>query len=203
MKIKSIASLLLLSPLLTFIPNPLSYAQLDVSGATNLTPEEKQSALSSSNLLTSNITTLTPQSDRTTEGMLTAEETSAHAQSDNNETASNPIIAKWESDVRSQVELSKKTPDKAFLMIHSDSGWSATIFDSGFDSATKDGSGNSIIEFECKPDFLSTYSLSAQKQSESGYLFLTVIQNGHYIDDASTNAAYGVVSLSDECDKPG
>jgi hypothetical protein len=126
----------------------------------------------------------------------------ACAQPDN-KTASNPIVDKWESDVRNQVELSKKTPNIAFLMIHSDSGWSATILDSGFDSATKDGSGNSIIEFECKPDFLSIYSLSAQKQTESGYLFLTVVQNGHFIDDASTNAAYGMVSLSGECDKPG
>jgi hypothetical protein len=90
------------------IQYPLSYAQIDLSGATNLAPEEK-------------------------------------------------------SDIMTQAEVSKKTPDKAYLLIYSDVSWSANVLDSGFDSYTQDGSKNSKIEFKCVPGFMSTYSLNVQK----------------------------------------
>jgi hypothetical protein len=66
------------------------------------------------------------------------------AQPDNS-TPLNPMVKQWDSDVRSQVKRAKKTPDIGYLMVHSDSGWSATMLESSLDSVTKDGSGNSII----------------------------------------------------------
>jgi hypothetical protein len=137
-------TLLLLFPLLTLVPNPLSYAQIDLSGATNLDPEEK-------------------------------------------------------SEIMVQAEASKKTPDKAYLLIYSDGTWSATIIDSGFDSFTQDGSKNSKIEFECAPGFMSSYSLNVQKKSEAGNLLLILVQNGSLLDAARTQAAYGIASLSGNC----
>jgi hypothetical protein len=102
-----------------------------------------------------------------------------------------------------QAEASKNTPDKAHLLIYSDVSWSATILDSALDSFTQDGSKNSKIEFECTPGFMSTYSLSVQKQSEAGDLFLTIVQNENILDSVGTRAAYGIASLTGNCGEPG
>lgn len=103
----------------------------------------------------------------------------------------------------SVIGTSKASPDNAFLFINSDSGWSATILDSGGDSITQDGSGDSSIEFECKPGFMSIYSLSVQKQTETGFLSIAIIQNGNILDRGETTAAYGIASLSGNCNEPG
>src|SRR5919106_980302 len=103
----------------------------------------------------------------------------------------------------SVIETSKASPDKAFLFISSDSGWSATILDSEGDSFTQDGSGNSGIEFECIPGFMSIYSISVQKQTVAGSLSVSIIQNGNILDSGATNAAYGIAPLSGNCNEPG
>ena len=105
--------------------------------------------------------------------------------------------------LNSLIESSKASPDKAFLSINSDIGWSATILDSEFDSFTQDGSGDSNIEFECTPGFMSIYSISVQKQSEGGSLSIAIVQNGKVLDEGKTSAAYGIASLSGNCDEPG
>jgi hypothetical protein len=101
------------------------------------------------------------------------------------------------------IEKSKASPDKAFLFINSDSGWSATILDSEGDSFTQDGSRDSSIEFECVPGFMSIYSLSVQKQTETGFLSIAIIQNGNILDKGETTAAYGIASLSGNCNESG
>ena len=83
-------------------------------------------------------------------------------------------------------------------MIFSDVDWTATVLDSGLDTVTQDGSKSSIIEFECALE-TGTYSLSVQKDTEAGFLFLTLIQNGNIKDDAWTKTAYGIASLSGNC----
>ena len=103
----------------------------------------------------------------------------------------------------SVIETSKASPDKAFLFISSDSDWSATILDSEGDSFTQDGSGDSSIEFECTPGFMSIYSLSVQKQTETGFLSIAIIQNGNILDKGETSAAYGIASLSGNCNEAG
>ena len=133
-----------ISILLVVGQSPFSYAQIDLSGATNLAPEEK-------------------------------------------------------SEIMAQAEASKKTPDKAHLIIFSDMGWSASVLDSGRDSFPQDGSKNGQIVFECVPGLTSVYSLNVQKDSEAGYLLLVVIQNGNLLDAVNTQAAYGIASLSGKC----
>lgn len=103
----------------------------------------------------------------------------------------------------SLVESSKASPDKAFLFINSNTGWSATVLDSGGDSFTQDGSGDSSIGFECIPGFMSSYSISVQKQEETGFLSIAIIQNGNILDRGETTAAYGIASLSGNCNEPG
>jgi hypothetical protein len=51
-----------------------------------------------------------------------------------------PTSEEFESHLRAQAEASKKMPDKAYLLIFSDVGWSAYILDSALDSFTQDGS---------------------------------------------------------------
>lgn len=168
--------------LLTIIPNHLSYAQIDVSGATNLKPEEKQSALSSDDRLTSNITRSQPLPERTT-----------------NDTQI--LMDALEPILKPVHENSLKNPDNAYLVIltDADTTWQASIMDSGNDFTTMDGQGRRTLDFECVPGSFSTYSVSVQKQTESGAIFLALWQNGYYIDSGATTAQYGIVSLSGEC----
>jgi hypothetical protein len=82
----------------------------------------------------------------------------------------------------------------AKLLIYSDTSWSANVLDSGLDSFTQDGTNES--------EFMSTYSVSAQKDAEAGYVMLVIVQNFRGIDAGMTSADYGIVSLAGECGKP-
>jgi hypothetical protein len=106
-------------------------------------------------------------------------------------------------ELKSVTENSINNPNKAYLMIVSSTTWQASIMDSGNDFTTIDGTKIKTLEFECTPGFLSTYSVSVQKQIESGLLLLELLQGGDIIDKGSTTAQYGIVSLSGECNKPG
>jgi hypothetical protein len=74
--------------------------------------------------------------------------------------------------------------------------------DSGFDSATREGSGDSSISIDCSQS-MKIYSLAIQKQDEydrpSGYLTVSVVQDGVTLDSGSTNAMYGMVTLAGNC----
>jgi hypothetical protein len=50
--------------------------------------------------------------------------------------------------------------------------------------------------------FMSTYSVSVQKDSEAGGLLLTLVQNGNILDQVGTKAAYGIASLAGNCGEP-
>lgn len=115
---------------------------------------------------------------------------------------SNPRMAEIFKDVMIQGNASSANPDMAKLLIYSDTSWSTNVLDSGLDSFTQDGTNDSVIDFECKPEFMSTYSVSAQKDTEAGYVMLVIVQNFRGIDAGMTSADYGIVSLAGECGKP-
>jgi hypothetical protein len=114
-----------------------------------------------------------------------------------------PRMAEILKDFLMQGNASSATPDIAKLRIYSDTGWSAHVLNSELDSFDQDGSHDSVIDFECKPGFTSTYSVSVQKDTEAGYVLLFIIQNFIGIDTGMTKAEYGIVSLAGECGKPG
>lgn len=87
--------------------------------------------------------------------------------------------------------------DQAVVQINSNTKWSGSILDSSFDSATKDGHGNANIPIVCTS--YGIYSLVIQKQTESGTLTVSVIQDDKTLDSKSTTAAYGLVSLAGNC----
>ena len=92
--------------------------------------------------------------------------------------------------------------DIATVVIKSNKPWSGSIMDSGFDSATRAGSGDSSISIDCSQS-MKIYSLAIQKQDEydrpSGYLTVSVVQDGVTLDTGSTNAMYGMVTLAGNC----
>lgn len=111
-------------------------------------------------------------------------------------------VTSLKSDLQNRLNIelsnpSNKISDHAVLLIYSDTSWSGSILDSGFDSATRDGSGDAKIPILCQS--YGIYSLVLQKQSSSGYLLAAIIQDGKLLDAKSTSAEYGLVSLSGNC----
>ena len=115
-----------------------------------------------------------------------------------------------QSDIKSQIqsqlekELSdptNKISDKAVVLIYSNTDWSGGISDSSMDYATRDGNGNSKIFMKC--DNNGIYSLSVQKQTESGYLLVAVIQDGELLDSKATTAEYGIAGVAGKCASHG
>lgn len=128
--------------------------------------------------------------------------------------ATPPVTAEWiEQDVEDQLLVeSNRIPNKALLLIYSDTYWSGGVVDSSFDSATIDGYKMEKIPFTCSNG--GTYSLSFQKNENketlpfpgfledpfySGILAAAVIQDGKLLDAKSTTAEYGVVNLAGAC----
>ncbi len=93
----------------------------------------------------------------------------------------------------------------AWLMIFSNQDWSGAVMDSSGDSETIDRASSDITEdgveglkiFECVPGGI--YSISFQKGTDQGYMDLVLIKAGEILDEGSTTADYGVVSLSGVC----
>jgi len=86
----------------------------------------------------------------------------------------------------------------ATLEIKSDTKWSGSIMDSGFDMATQDGSGNQNFEVDCSQG-MKIYSATIQKHDESGFITASLIQDGNVLDSKTTTAAYGLVSIAGTC----
>ena len=107
-------------------------------------------------------------------------------------------IAKVNDHVLAEINEDRVAKLNTTVEIHTDSHWSGSIMDSGFDSATKDGYGPTTIELDCSQG-MKTYSLSFQNQDEDGYLKVSVIQDGTTLDKGSTTAAYGIVTLAGSC----
>ena len=96
--------------------------------------------------------------------------------------------------------------NSAWLYIYSNQDWSGVVLDSRGDSETIDrGSHDSVSEdgvegleiFECPTG--GVYSVSFQKRTDQGYLDLVIIKAGEILDEGSTTADYGIVSLSGRC----
>ena len=96
-------------------------------------------------------------------------------------------------------EESRK-PNKATVLIISNTEWSGAIQDSGFNSATRAGRGVQTFQIQCGSGGI--YSTSFQKQTEGGDLRVFVIQNKKILDVEKTVAPYGVVSVAGECQPP-
>lgn len=56
---------------------------------------------------------------------------------------------------------------------------------------------NDTMVFVCEPG--GVYSLSMQKQTQSGNLILTVMKNFQVLKRGETDADYGLVSLTGHC----
>lgn len=103
----------------------------------------------------------------------------------------------WRNATEAIIESENR--DYARLVIISDTDWSRVIMDSEFVMESFDGTGNGWTEFECGSGFMDTYSLSVQKQTESGNLVAIIAQDGKILKHAQTGAAYGMVTIAGDC----
>jgi hypothetical protein len=99
------------------------------------------------------------------------------------------------------MDPANKISNQAVVLIYSDTSWSGGISDSSMDYATRDGNGNSKIFMKC--DNNGIYSLSVQKDTESGYLLVAVIQDGKLLDSKATTAEYGIAGVAGKCASHG
>jgi hypothetical protein len=79
--------------------------------------------------------------------------------------------------------------------------WSGSIMDSELRLYSIDGRGDEIIPITCEERRygFGSYSVTFQKMDEDGTLSIAVVQDGQFLKQVSTSAAYGVVSLTGEC----
>jgi hypothetical protein len=76
------------------------------------------------------------------------------------------------------------------IVIESDTEWSGAIGGLG-GSTTRSGSGGASFTIHS-----SIVSACIQKQTEWGYLTVKILKNGQLVEQQSTSAAYGVVTVS-------
>ena len=72
------------------------------------------------------------------------------------------------------------------ITIDSDTRWSGTV--GGSITGERFGSAKFTIHY-------STASASLQKQTEGGYLTITILKDGQIVDTQTTNEAFGVVAV--------
>jgi len=93
----------------------------------------------------------------------------------------------WWSSMRSFPGMSEAT---FTIVIESDTEWSGAIGGLG-GSTTRSGSGGASFTIHS-----SIVSACIQKQTEWGYLTVKILKNGQLVEQQSTSAAYGVVTVS-------
>jgi len=96
-------------------------------------------------------------------------------------------IGIWWSSMRSFPGMSEAT---FTIVIESDTEWSGAIGGLG-GSTTRSGSGGASFTIHS-----SIVSACIQKQTEWGYLTVKILKNGQLVEQQSTSAAYGVVTVS-------
>ena len=87
--------------------------------------------------------------------------------------------------------------NSATLIVKSDTNWTAVILDGNQATNSFDGSGNDRFDIPCGK--INIISVVLQKQTDYGFINIQLIQNGKVLNQASTSAQYGVVSVASEC----
>ncbi len=103
---------------------------------------------------------------------------------------------------RVDLEISKslQNPDKAIVIVLSNTQWSGAVADTDGDVVSKEGSGVQSFMFDCARNGI--FAVEIAMLSPEGQLDVGVIQNGIMIDQEDTTAMFGAVSLTDRCYHP-
>lgn len=112
--------------------------------------------------------------------------------------------AQTQEQVNNRVDLEKRkslqNPDKAIVIILSNTQWTGAVADSNGDVISKGGDGVQSFMFDCGRNGIFTVEFAML--SPEGQLDVGVIQNGVLIDQADTTTKFGGVSLTDKCYHP-
>ncbi len=87
--------------------------------------------------------------------------------------------------------------NSASLTVKSNTDWNAVILDGNQASYSFDGFGNDSFDIPCGK--INIISVVLQKQTDYGFIAIQLIQNEKVLNQASTSAQYGVVSVASEC----
>lgn len=90
-----------------------------------------------------------------------------------------------------------KIPDKAVILVYSNTNWSGNVAHGDGSSSTKDGFGDA--KFVAKCGNLGLVQGLFQKQTEGGFVAVVIIQNGKIIGSEATNAQFGIAHATGEC----
>ena len=85
----------------------------------------------------------------------------------------------------------------AKLIIISDTYWNAVILDGNQSTSSFDGYGEYSFDIPCgKTDIIS---INLQKETTEGFIEIQLVQKDKILNQASTNAQYGIASVAAEC----
>ncbi len=100
-------------------------------------------------------------------------------------------------------ELANRTVDQSqfTIVIVFAGNWILTVMEGNFDFTDYEGTGMSVLPFDCShnPDYI--YSIVGQKEDESGTISLWLFKNGVLIDYEKSEKSYGISTLADVCDE--
>jgi hypothetical protein len=115
------------------------------------------------------------------------------------------VDAQTQEQVNSRVDAEKRkslqNPDKAIVLILSNTEWTGAIEDSDGDYISKSGgSGMTSFMFDCVRG--GSFGVEFGMLSPDGGMDVGVYQNGVLVDQGETSAPFGVVVLTDRCYHP-
>jgi len=86
----------------------------------------------------------------------------------------------------------------AYVKVHSITKWQGNVLDSTLSMATQAGSGDKIFPMDCSQG-LGIFSATFQNMADHGFLQVSAFKDGIKLKESTTNAPYGVVMISGEC----
>src|SRR5580765_4455244 len=91
-----------------------------------------------------------------------------------------------------------QTQPGTYVKVHSITKWQGNILDSTLSMATQAGSGDKIFPMDCSQG-LGIFSATFQNMADHGFLQVSAFKDGIKLKETTTNAPYGVVMISGEC----
>lgn len=93
---------------------------------------------------------------------------------------------------------SNKIPGKAVVLVYSNTSWRGEISGGDLGSSTKQGRGDAKYVVSCGDLGLAQGLI--QKDTEGGFVYVVIIQDGKMLATQSTNAAFGIAhAVSNDC----
>lgn len=112
--------------------------------------------------------------------------------------------AQTQEQVNDRVDLEKRKsmqdPDRAIVIVLSNTQWTASVEDSHGEIVSREGNRVESFVFDCARG--GSFAIEVVMRSPKGQLDAGVIQNGVMLIQADTTEKFGAVSLTEQCYHP-